>query len=753
MVQKELEHSSNRSLIKYWFLNRIRLTTHLDPGATSLSTGLYLTGLIIMILTAMGNPSGFGLAVDAILHVLVFSAVYWLGIYLLAALLSLMYFPLPRLTISAVTLFYILIWRVYSEANIEGVFLYTVTAGWTVFGLVLGICQIILKRTKGDSFIIRSGKLALPAASLVFLILFNPQSDDLNPVSTMDHSRALPFENLANPSENGNEPIRHFTYASGGDQHRDEFRHQMEIQTSSVDGSHYIDDWTDGRTFFFGFDESRLPLNGRVWMPDTDKGPFPVVLMVHGNHRMEHFSDEGYEYLGEMLAKKGYAAISIDQNFLNYSGYTGIPSENYLLRPWILIQHLLEFQRHQLDGADHAFSDFDLDQVSLIGHSRGGQAVSMVADHERFFDDDDSVNGIEMIGVRSVIAIAPTDRQIDEQRPRLSGVNYLTMHGAHDGDVHNFRGDRQFMRTDVSSNEDMIHKASVYLTEANHSQFNTDWGRADMSLPGGKFLNRKHLMSAEDQRQASEVFISAFLDLTIHDEMDYKALFQDAAHGSDWLPESGYLTRYQNSKSIPLVSFDAGTDEMSFREGGESQFEGFYETEVRQAEDRAGNTKATRGLVLGTRTGGVWKAELSPRLKDRIPESDGNIGVSLANLGFELEEDGISMNPWEDSLTIKLSIVLTNGETVSVNSDDIHAIYPPIYSQYTRYPELDQTMRGDKYSNPTEGVFHVYYFPIEKFREQSQHFQSSAIQGFMIEVEDGPSKIMVDWINWYPEDE
>ncbi|AOM83357.1 alpha/beta hydrolase [Salisediminibacterium beveridgei] len=753
MVQKELEHFSKRHLVKQWFLNRIRLTNHFDPGGIKLSLGLFVTGLIVMILTAMGNPSGFGLAVDMLLHILVFSGVYWLGIYLLAALLSLLYLPIPRLTIAAVSGFYGVVWRIYSEGNLEGLFLHVVTAGWAVFGLLLGICLIILTRTKEDPILIRSGKLAIPAASMVFLVFFNPQADDLNPVSTMDHSKAAPIESVSNPAENGSETIRHFTYASGGDQHRDEFRHGMEIQTRSVDGSHYIDDWPDSRTFFFGFDESALPLNGRVWMPDTDEGPFPVVLIVHGNHRMEHFSDEGYEYLGEMLAKKGYAAVSVDQNFLNYSGYTGIPSENYLLRPWILMQHLLEFQRHQLAGADHAFRDFDLDQVSLIGHSRGGQAVSMVADHGRFFADDDSVNGIEMIDLRSVIAIAPTDRQIDEKRPRLSGVNYMTIHGAHDGDVHNFRGDRQFMRTDVSSNENMIHKASVYLTEGNHSQFNSDWGRADMSLPGGMFLNRKHLMSAEEQRQASEVFISAFLDLTIRDKRDYIALFQDAASGSDWLPDSGYLTRYQNSKSKPLVSFDAGTDEFAFREGGESRFEGFYETKVRQAEDRAGNTKATRGLVLGTRTGGVWEAELSPRIKNRLPEAGGAIGVSLANLGHELEDDGISANPWEDSLTMNFSVVMTNGETVTLSSDDIHAIYPPIYSQYSRYPELDQTMRGDKYTNPTEGIFHVYYFPLEKFREQSPRFQPSAIQSFLLEVEDGPAKIMVDWMNWYPEDE
>lgn len=752
MSSEELEQVSKRQLLKRWFQNRMRQTCHFDPGGAAFASGLFLTGVIVMIITAMGNPSGFSLAVDALLHILVFSFIYWIGIFLMAALLSLLYFPLPRLSLAAVFGFYALIWRVYSEGNLEGIFLHVVSAGWTLFGFAAGICLIILNKTKGQPVISRSFKLAIPVIVMAFLFLYNPQSEKLNPVTSTELSETNQLEHLSNPSDEGNDPVRNFTYASGGDQHRDEFRYDMEIQTRTVDGSHYIDDWSNGRTFYFGYDETNLPLNGRVWMPDTNEGPYPLIVMVHGNHRMEHFSDEGYEYLGEMFARKGYAAISVDQNFLNFSGYTGIPSENYMLRPWILIQHLLEFQRHQLEGSDHAFSDFDLENVSLIGHSRGGQAVSMVVDHERFFEDDDTVNGIEMIDIKSIIAIAPTDRQIDEKRPRLSGVNYLTLHGAQDGDVHNFRGDRQFMRTNVSSTDELLHKASVYFTQGNHSQFNSDWGRFDMSLPGGWFLNRKHLMSADDQREATEVFTAAFLDMTIHGKTEYMSFFQDAAGGKAWLPDSGYLTRYKNSNSIELVSFDAGTDENAFREGGESHFRGFYETQVRQAEDRAGNTKATRGLVLGTRNKGVWEGELSSRLKNRIQNQEsGAIGISLSNLGFELSEDGVDANPWEDSLNIRFSLVMANGEKITVESDDVHAVYPPIYSQYSRYPDLDPHMRGDKYSNPTEGVFHVYYFPLSYFEEQSAHFQTSGIEEFSLEVETGPAKIMVDWINWYPD--
>ena len=38
-------------------------------------------------------------------------------------------------------------------------------------------------------------------------------------------------------------------------------------------------------------------------------GPFPLVLVVHGNRMMEDFSDGGFAYLAEALARRGFLAI------------------------------------------------------------------------------------------------------------------------------------------------------------------------------------------------------------------------------------------------------------------------------------------------------------------------------------------------------------------------------------------------------------------------------------------------------------
>ena len=54
----------------------------------------------------------------------------------------------------------------------------------------------------------------------------------------------------------------------------------------------------DERNSYWGFTPKEMPLNARVWYPDGP-GPFPLVLVVHGNHNMRDFSDPGYDYLGD----------------------------------------------------------------------------------------------------------------------------------------------------------------------------------------------------------------------------------------------------------------------------------------------------------------------------------------------------------------------------------------------------------------------------------------------------------------------
>lgn len=146
----------------------------------------------------------------------------------------------------------------------------------------------------------------------------------------------------------------------------------------------------------------------------------------------------------------------------------------------------------------------------------------MAADATRWFKDDPVMAAVNRFNITSVIALAPTDKTIDDQQARLKDINYLTLQGARDGDVHDFYGDRQYIRTSYSQGSSAF-KSSLYIADANHSQFNSDWGGYDQTLPAGLFLNRAQIMDADKQRQIAKVYVSAFLETTLHEKRNTKA--------------------------------------------------------------------------------------------------------------------------------------------------------------------------------------------------------------------------------------
>ena len=144
-----------------------------------------------------------------------------------------------------------------------------------------------------------------------------------------------------NPAENGPYRSNLLFYGAGADIRRPEYGSSVAIKTHTVDASDFFKDFKGwkrwARKKYWGFDVDRLPLNARVWYPEGP-GPFPLALIVHGNHDMAEFSDPGYAYLGELLASRGFILASIDENFLN-SGLFHDPPKQQAVRGWLLLEH------------------------------------------------------------------------------------------------------------------------------------------------------------------------------------------------------------------------------------------------------------------------------------------------------------------------------------------------------------------------------------------------------------------------------
>ena len=112
---------------------------------------------------------------------------------------------------------------------------------------------------------------------------------------------------VPSPLESGSYEVGALYYGSGTDKNRPEFRDSVAFSTASVDASKLVSlgGSAKSRNKYWGFKPDSFPLNGRVWYPQGE-GPFPLVLVAHGNHSMDDFSDPGYEYLGRHLASRGF---------------------------------------------------------------------------------------------------------------------------------------------------------------------------------------------------------------------------------------------------------------------------------------------------------------------------------------------------------------------------------------------------------------------------------------------------------------
>ena len=400
--------------------------------------------------------------------------------------------------------------------------------------------------------------LAPPLAAALALTAACAGSLELTP---SDAATVLSGHHLdhPNPALPGPHDVLTLYYGSGTDKNRPEYRDSVAIVTETVNASRLVSLGASAksRNSYWGFSPDSFPINARVWYPD-DPGPHPLVLVVHGNHNMRDFSDPGYDWLGELLASRGYILASVDMNFIN----GGIRQENDG-RGWLLLKHLQAWRRFN-DDADGPFHDrVDMGNIALIGHSRGGEAVALAAAFNRLtrYPDDASLEFEFGFDVRSVISIAPVDGQYlpADQRAPLDDFNYLVFHGSHDGDVTSFHGLRIFNRLQFNSGSDMF-KSAVYVYRANHGQWNTVWGAHDNGPRSPRILELAGLLPPEDQREFGRVFVSAFLDITLKGNDRYRPLFRDHRVAGAWLPKTMYITRFMDSSFRPLADFEEDID-------------------------------------------------------------------------------------------------------------------------------------------------------------------------------------------------
>jgi len=562
-------------------------------------------------------------------------------------------------------------------------------------------------------------------------------------VEVATSSMATPI-GVPDPSTSGPYAVRTLTYGSGSDRRRPEFGTGVALRTAPVDARPFLKDfrgWREAiRRRYWGFGAEAFPLNGRVWYPEGT-GPFPLVLVVHGNHNMGEYSDPGYGWLGHLLASRGFIVVSVDENFLNITPLGGgIPNE-IAARGWMLLEHLRLWRMWNANAGNPFQGRVDLARIGLIGHSRGGEAVAIAAAFNRLarYPEDARVSFDFGFAIRAIVEISPTDGQYNPgDRPVvLENVDYLTLQGGHDSDVSQFLGDRQYHRVRFTSEGDWF-KASVYIYRANHGQFNTVWGREDFPPPFGWFLNLRPLLAGEEQRRIGAVCISGFMEAALRDRRAYRDLFRNRRAAPAWLAHTTYLTRYEESSFRVLADYDEDVDvTTTSAPGGVVRATGFSIWREQDAYLRRKTPRKNYAVYLGWKPGGSG----TPTYTLTLPEEFARAATLDPSARLELDIAEVDEDPNPDArpgprkdrqprkspLDLTVELRDRNGNVARLPLSRFGGVPLPMQTAYTKWAAMEPM-----FGTTPEPVFATLELPLTAFAEAAPGFVPADLQSIAL---------------------
>ena len=296
--------------------------------------------------------------------------------------------------------------------------------------------------------------------------------------------------------------------------------------------------------------EMPIRLNGLIAAPPTGKN-LPIAVIIHGSHgsgcsssdgmteswpcpdkETPHY--EGFAYLVEALAARGYVAVSINANPAYVMAY-GEARPNMRL-PILVDQYLAQIAA-AVNGDDVALGvdlagRVDWNQLVVLGHSQGGEGVNWIVDGRAGRTAPDQITAGQG-PIAAVILLAPSATATGEME---MATPFAVILPACDRDVSGLDGQRYYESARMKAQRDDL-AASVYLPGANHNRFN--------SLLGDETLGR-----------TSAVCDGALLPAAAQQRFltDYALHFFDAALGrSDGDATAGGIDPTQPT---PAVLFD-----------------------------------------------------------------------------------------------------------------------------------------------------------------------------------------------------
>ena len=317
------------------------------------------------------------------------------------------------------------------------------------------------------------------------------------------------------------------------------------------------EDYALGDTAFVPMQFNGFPveLRAAIQRPtDLTAGPFPLVIVLHGRHStcfdpnipvgqdpFANASDEwpcfgnhemipsldGYDYWAENLASHGYVVVSIGANGINAADDT-VDDAGANARAQLIAAHLelwTAFVETQEYGTTYNGA-VDLQNVGLVGHSRGGEGVAAYFSYA-------AEEGLGY-GVHAALLLAPTDFN----RFELTNVPLAVMVPYCDGDVFDLDGVHYYDDSRHALAGDTAPKYVFEMAGSNHNFYNTTWspgtfedggavddfaylafaiGQDDGACGGGSALR----LSEAEQQQSFVAYANAFFRTHLGGEEEY----------------------------------------------------------------------------------------------------------------------------------------------------------------------------------------------------------------------------------------
>jgi hypothetical protein len=725
-----------------------------SPNWIGASIGVIVVVLIVSAAAGWLFRSGFGRGLDTAAGLIVGAAGFVVFATMVLGLSSLIArIPLPAVAvvgggIATLAALFVLRSEVFSGSFWPATVYFPVLLLAVVVHALLG-AWLVVRPERGVWFwAVVGAVILLDVGGGMWLAREGSMPDSVNPRTTTASSG--PILEATDPSVTGPLPVQVLHYGSGHNTRRPEYGDAAAIITAPIDASPLLAEWKGirkrMRERYWGYGIDEYPINGTVWFPDT-AGTFPLVLIVHGNHSMEDFSDPGYAYLGELFASRGFITVSVDENLTNATWSGDFGGDEQAIRAWILLKHLAVWRTWNATPESPFYRRVDLERIGLIGHSRGGEAVAMAAAFNKlpFMPDDASVPVDTGFGIKAVIAIAPTDYRYD-RRMVVENVNYMTIHGSYDTDVSSFYGLRQYDRVRFSD-DGFWFKVGIYVHRANHGQFNTVWGRTDMSPPLSWLLNLRPLLSGEAQRQVGKVYFTAFLETTLHDRHEYLPIFKRPSAAARWLGEVTLQHRYHDSDIYLLANYEEDFNvltgsqpgvaieaaglavwreaELDFRQDGRAQLNNAVYLGWNDSADDSEPAEASYALWLRNIVGVGMRASA--------------LTFSLAATD-ERPPDAEEPNQTDDPPAVIIQLSDADGTAVEVGLDEVATVRGPVHS-----PLLMKTegLSREFYGRTWEPILASYEIPFTAFRGDAANFDAGHLRDIRFRFPRARARVIV----------